>query len=60
MSALDVLAEHRPSATGDVLAAKQFVVGDLFGTAAGAPAYAGALMQQFVADFVRLVGRSGQ
>ncbi|HXJ63677.1 MAG TPA: hypothetical protein VNN79_07970 [Actinomycetota bacterium] len=37
LSSMDVLVEHRPSAAGDVLAMKQFVVGDLFGTARGAP-----------------------
>ncbi|HEY7282042.1 MAG TPA: tetratricopeptide repeat protein [Actinomycetota bacterium] len=48
MSALDVLAEHRPSAADDVLAAKQFVVGDLFGTATGAPAPPSDLRLQLV------------
>jgi len=38
LSALDVLAEHHPDAADDVLAAKQLVVGEVFGSAKGAPA----------------------
>jgi tetratricopeptide (TPR) repeat protein len=38
LSALDVLASHRPATAGDVAAAKELVVGDVFGTASGAPA----------------------